>query len=93
MKNDTSTMLEKLILEFNLFEEWKIDEVRTYTGCRILVQFIEPHEGTDWKYCIRAEHSEEFDRWSVVQFEEFFESDDGFELVFELLKQFQNGEY
>jgi len=55
----------------------------------LLINFIEPHSGTKWKYCLRADFPETFDRWSVALFEEDFKIDE-FEKVVKKLEDFVN---
>jgi len=74
-------MLNKLIQQFNLQLVWEIDGAYVYNNENLLVNFIEPHSGTDWKYCLRADFPETFDRWSIALFDELFEINEFDEIV------------
>ena len=69
-------MLNKLIQQFNLQLVWEIDGAYVYNNENLLINFIELHSGTDWKYCLRADFPETFDRWSVALFDEDFKIDE-----------------
>jgi len=82
-------MLNKLIQQFNLQLVWEIDGAYVYNNENLLINFIELHSGTDWKYCLRADFPETFDRWSVALFEELFEINE-FDEIVRKLEEFVN---
>ena len=75
-----------LIEKLNLNESWSLDGIYAYKNSNILVQFIEPHEGTDYKHMIRAELVATFDRWSVSRYQETFENNEELNKIIEDLK-------
>jgi len=64
-----------------------VDGTYVYNNENLLINFIEPHSDTHWKYCLRADFPETFDRWSVALFEEDYEIDE-FDEVVGKLKEF-----
>ena len=63
--------MEELVKQLNLTLNWEIDEVYAFENDDLYVQFINPHEGTDFEYVIRAEYKEDFDRWSNCEYETY----------------------
>ena len=63
--------MEELVKQLNLRLNWEIDEVYAFENDDLYVQFINPHEGTDFEYVIRAEFKEDFDRWSNCVYETY----------------------
>ena len=63
--------MEELVKQLNLRLNWEIDEVYAFENDDLYVQFINPHEGTDFEYVIRAEFKEDFDRWSNCEYETY----------------------
>ena len=63
--------MEELVKQLNLRLNWEIDEVYAFENDDLYVQFINPHEGTDFEYVIRAEYKEDFDRWSNCVYETY----------------------
>lgn len=63
--------MEELVKQLNLRLNWGIDEVYAFENDDLYVQFINPHEGTDFEYVIRAEFKEDFDRWSNCVYETY----------------------
>jgi hypothetical protein len=65
--------------------EWELDGVSvwkgSYKGYTFLLNFIFPHEGTDWKWVIRADYPETMDRWANCLFEEEFDQADFYGVV------------
>ena len=63
--------MEELVKQLNLKLNWEIDGVYAFENNDLYVQFINPHEGTDFEYVIRAEFKEDFDRWSNCVYETY----------------------
>ena len=63
--------MEELVKQLNLRLNWEMDGVYTFENDDLYVQFINPHEGTDFEYVIRAEFKEDFDRWSNCVYETY----------------------
>lgn len=64
--------MDKLINQLNLKLDWELDGVYAFSNDTLYIQFIYPHEGTDFKYLLRAEFKECFDKWSNCFYEEYF---------------------
>jgi len=80
--------LEHLKQLYILSLEWEVDGVSVWSGNGFYINFIQPHSGTDWLYCIRADFPETLDRWSVCLFEESFDTVDSFNSVLVKLNNF-----
>ncbi|WP_124115412.1 hypothetical protein [Paenibacillus xylanexedens] len=79
----------KLLSEkHNLVQSWSEYGVTVLKGNELYVQLIEPHQGTGFQYCLRADFPETFDRWSVSMFETEFINDGGFLQALETLNEF-----
>ena len=63
--------MEELVKQLNLRLNWEMDGVYAFENDDLYVQFINPHEGTDFEYVIRAEVKEDFDRWSNCVYETY----------------------
>ena len=63
--------MEELVKQLNLRLNWEMDGVYAFENNDLYVQFINPHEGTDFEYVIRAEYKEDFDRWSNCEYETY----------------------
>ena len=63
--------MEELVKQLNLKLNWEMDGVYAFENNDLYVQFINPHEGTDFEYVIRAEFKEDFDRWSNCVYETY----------------------
>ena len=63
--------MEELVKQLNLRLNWEMDGVYAFENNDLYVQFINPHEGTDFEYVIRAEFKEDFDRWSNCVYETY----------------------
>ena len=63
--------MKELVKQLNLRLNWEMDEVYAFENDDLYVQFINPHEGTDFEYVIRAEFKEDFDRWSNCVYETY----------------------
>ena len=63
--------MEELVKQLNLKLNWEMDGVYAFENDDLYVQFINPHEGTDFEYVIRAEYKEDFDRWSNCEYETY----------------------
>ena len=63
--------MKELVKQLNLRLNWEMDEVYAFENDDLYVQFINPHEGTDFEYVIRAEYKEDFDRWSNCEYETY----------------------
>ena len=61
--------MKELVKQLNLRLNWEMDGVYVFENDDLYVQFINPHEGTDFEYVIRAEYKEDFDRWSNCVYE------------------------
>ena len=63
--------MKELVKQLNLRLNWEMDGVYAFENDTLYVQFINPHEGTDFEYVIRAEYKEDFDRWSNCVYETY----------------------
>ena len=63
--------MERLAKQLNLKLDWEMDGVYAFNNDALCVQFINPHEGTDFQYVVRAEYKEDFDRWSNCSYETY----------------------
>ena len=63
--------MKELVKQLNLTLNWEMDGVYAFENDDLYVQFINPHEGTDFEYIIRAEYKEDFDRWSNCEYETY----------------------
>ena len=63
--------MEELVKQLNLRLNWEMDGVYAFENDDLYVQFINPHEGTDFEYVIRAEYKEDFDKWSNCVYETY----------------------
>ena len=63
--------MKELVKQLNLTLNWEMDGVYAFENDDLYVQFINPHEGTDFEYVIRAEYKEDFDRWSNCEYETY----------------------
>ena len=63
--------MEELVKQLNLRLNWEMGEVYAFENDDLYVQFINPNEGTDFEYVIRAEFKEDFDRWSNCVYETY----------------------
>ena len=63
--------MERLAKQLNLKLDWEMDGVYAFNNDTLCVQFINPHEGTDFQYVVRAEYKEDFDRWSNCSYETY----------------------
>ena len=63
--------MEELVKQLNLRLNWEMDGVYAFENDDLYVQFINPNEGTDFEYVIRAEFKEDFDRWSNCVYETY----------------------
>ena len=63
--------MKELVKQLNLTLNWEMDGVYAFENDDLYVQFINPHEGTDFEYVIRAEYKEDFDRWSNCVYETY----------------------
>ena len=63
--------MKELVKQLNLRLNWEMDGVYAFENNDLYVQFINPHEGTDFEYVIRAEFKEDFDRWSNCVYETY----------------------
>ena len=61
--------MKELVKQLNLTLNWEMDGVYAFENNDLYVQFINPHEGTDFKYVIRAEFKEDFDKWGNCSYE------------------------
>lgn len=64
--------VKQIINKFKLELDWKIDSVYQYSNDIILLQYIEPHNGTNNRYLIRIDYRKTFDRWSVAWYYRYF---------------------
>ena len=63
--------MEELVKQLNLRLNWEMDEVYAFENDDLYVQFINPHEGTDFEYVIGAEFKEDFDKWGNCSYETY----------------------
>ena len=63
--------MKELVKQLNLTLNWEMDGVYAFENDDLYVQFINPHEGTDFEYVIRAEYKEDFDKWSNCVYETY----------------------
>ena len=63
--------MEELVKQLNLRLNWEMDGIYAFENDDLYVQFINPNEGTDFEYVIRAEFKEDFDRWSNCVYETY----------------------
>ena len=63
--------MKELVKQLNLRLNWEMDGVYAFENDDLYVQFINPHEGTDFEYVIRAEFKDDFDRWSNCVYETY----------------------
>ena len=63
--------MKELVKQLNLTLNWEMDGVYAFENDDLYVQFINPHEGTNFEYIIRAEFKEDFDRWSNCVYETY----------------------
>ena len=63
--------MEELVRQLNLKLNWEMDGVYAFENDDLYVQLINPHEGTNFEYVIRAEFKEDFDRWSNCVYETY----------------------
>ena len=63
--------MKELVKQLNLTLNWEMDGIYAFENDDLYVQFINPHEGTDFEYVIRAEYKEDFDRWSNCEYETY----------------------
>lgn len=61
--------MNELIKKLNLSKKWESDGVCVLKNNSIMVQVIEPHKGSDFKWVIRADYEETFERWGVCFYE------------------------
>ena len=61
--------MKELVKQLNLRPTWEMDGVYAFENDDLYVQFINPHEGTDFEYVIRAEYKEDFDKWGNCSYE------------------------
>ena len=63
--------MEELVKQLNLKLNWEMGEVYAFENDDLYVQFINPHEGTNFEYVIRAEYKEDFDKWGNCEYETY----------------------
>ena len=63
--------MKELVKQLNLTLNWEMDGVYAFENDDLYVQFINPHEGTNFEYVIRDEYKEDFDRWSNCVYETY----------------------
>ena len=63
--------MKELVKQLNLTLNWEMDGVYAFENDDLYVQFINPHEGTDFEYVIRAEYKEDFDKWGNCEYETY----------------------
>lgn len=78
--------LLKTIDGLSLVEE--IDGNYYMRANNLILCLIEPHSGTDYKYCLRADYKEIFDKWGNSPLEEFFIDDESFNNTLLTLNEF-----
>ena len=63
--------MKELVKQLNLTLNWEMDGVYAFENDDLYVQFINPHEGTNFEYVIRAEYKEDFDKWGNCSYETY----------------------
>ena len=63
--------MKELVKQLNLTLNWEMDGVYAFENDDLYVQFINPHEGTNFEYVIRAEYKEDFDKWGNCEYETY----------------------
>lgn len=87
MKNLNMYIINKLIVNgFEMTEHLNEDNYY-FKKNDILVSYITPHEGTEFKHMIRGELVNEFDRWSQARYEELFTDKETFNKILQELKE------
>ena len=64
--------MDKLVDALELKLDWELDGIYVFSNDILVVQFVYPHEGTEFKYMIRAEYKENFDKWGNCFYDELF---------------------
>lgn len=64
--------MERLVKQLSLSLDWEMDGVYAFSNDVLYVQFINPHGGTDFKYVVRSEYKEDFDKWGNCSYEVYF---------------------
>ena len=74
----------------NLKDQWYMRDSYNgkYNGHSNMISLIAPHSGTNYKWMLRADYDETFDRWSVCLFEEYFSNSEEFKEVLKKLYEF-----
>lgn len=61
--------MNELIEKLKLTKKWESDGVCVLKNDFIMVQVIEPHKDSDFKWIVRADYEETFERWGVCFYE------------------------
>ncbi len=61
--------MNEFMEKLKLLKKWESDGICVLKNDFIMVQIIEPHEGSDFKWIIRADYEETFERWGVCFYE------------------------
>lgn len=64
--------MRRLVDNLGLKKDWELDGVYAFSNELLFVQFIEPHEGTDFKYMVRADYKLSFNKWGNCFYEVVF---------------------
>lgn len=68
---------------FSEFEVWEENEIVVYdNNLGIMIMIINPHEGTDYRYVVRFDINDTFDRWANC-LDEIIICPDKFDLLIE----------
>lgn len=85
-------MVNILKERYNFTNITEIDGAYYMSNDEFYISFIDPHSGTDFLYCLRADFPQTFDRWSSSLFEELFDAKDFDAVVKELHEFYENRE-
>lgn len=89
--NYLNELLNKnFIIYDNLEGQWYLRDSWNgkYNDHSNMVCLISPHSGTNYKWLMRADYDETFDRWGVCLFEEYFNNETEFKEVLKHLSSF-----
>lgn len=85
-------MVNTIKEKYNFTNIEEIDGAYYFSNDDFYISFIDPHSGTDYLYCLRADFPKTFDRWSNSLFEELFDEKDFDTVVNELHEFYENRE-
>lgn len=77
---------------YNFKDIEEIDGAYYFSNNDFYISLIDPHSGTDYLYCLRADFPQTFDRWSSSLFEELFDVKDFDTVIHEIHEFYENRE-